>query len=187
MRLTLAAIAIVIWPAVASAQTSTLAPVPPLPPIGLPLPDITAPLTPIALTPGGAARPSEMPRSRPRLDSPRRLQPYWPAVFFVPVYYPWPVTSGAVTPTVIVNVEQSSVVAPTERNQPAVSADPTPGSGGERPASSAADRTPERPPDPPAAPSTFYYIPGCYIGNVPPSQMLLPANCDRTRLITRNP
>ncbi len=39
---------------------------------------------------------------------------------------------------------------------------------------------------PPAtAPSTFYYIPGCYIGNLPPEKVALPANCDLSRLITR--
>jgi hypothetical protein len=40
---------------------------------------------------------------------------------------------------------------------------------------------------PTAAPSTFYFIPGCYIGNVPPEKLELPANCDMSRLITRKP
>ena len=31
---------------------------------------------------------------------------------------------------------------------------------------------------------TFYYIPGCYMGNVPPEKMNLPATCDLSRLIT---
>ena len=39
----------------------------------------------------------------------------------------------------------------------------------------------------PAAPSTFYFIPGCYIGNVPPEKVELPATCDMSRLITRKP
>ena len=42
-------------------------------------------------------------------------------------------------------------------------------------------------PAPTAAPSTFYFIPGCYIGNVPPEKLELPANCDMSRLITRKP
>jgi hypothetical protein len=42
-------------------------------------------------------------------------------------------------------------------------------------------------PAPTAAPSTFYFIPGCYIGNVPPEKLELPANCDLSRLITRKP
>jgi hypothetical protein len=36
-----------------------------------------------------------------------------------------------------------------------------------------------------ATPSTFYFIPGCYIGNVPPQEVKLPANCDLSRLVTR--
>lgn len=36
-------------------------------------------------------------------------------------------------------------------------------------------------------PSTFYYIPGCYMGNVPPEQVKLPPGCDISRVITRTP
>jgi len=39
----------------------------------------------------------------------------------------------------------------------------------------------------PAGPTTFYYIPGCYLGNVPPKDVKLPATCDVSRLITRKP
>lgn len=42
-------------------------------------------------------------------------------------------------------------------------------------------------PKPPATPTVFYYIPGCYMGNVPPEQMALPPACDLSRLITRKP
>lgn len=41
--------------------------------------------------------------------------------------------------------------------------------------------------DAPAPPSTFYLIPGCYLGNVPPDQVKLPANCDLSRMITHTP
>ncbi len=41
------------------------------------------------------------------------------------------------------------------------------------------------PPEAPAARSTFYFIPGCYIGNMPPTEVKLPASCDMSRLITR--
>jgi len=34
------------------------------------------------------------------------------------------------------------------------------------------------PPAPPPAPATIYMIPRCYVGNIPPSQALLPAGCD---------
>lgn len=40
------------------------------------------------------------------------------------------------------------------------------------------------PPAPPVAPSTFYVIPGCYAGNVPPKEAGLPASCDQREAIT---
>ena len=39
----------------------------------------------------------------------------------------------------------------------------------------------------PAAPSTFYVIPGCYVGNVPPTATRLPGTCDLDQLVTYNP
>ncbi len=41
------------------------------------------------------------------------------------------------------------------------------------------------PPAPPAArtPITFYLIPGCYAGNVPPKDAGLPPTCDITRAV----
>jgi len=36
----------------------------------------------------------------------------------------------------------------------------------------------------PATPMTGYVIPGCYVGNVPPQEVGLPASCDLGRLIT---
>jgi hypothetical protein len=38
-----------------------------------------------------------------------------------------------------------------------------------------------------AASQTFYLIPGCYLGNIPPDQVKLPAGCDLTRMITHTP
>lgn len=35
-----------------------------------------------------------------------------------------------------------------------------------------------------AAPMTFYAIPGCYMGNVPPQDASLPASCDLSKTIT---
>jgi hypothetical protein len=35
--------------------------------------------------------------------------------------------------------------------------------------------------------STLYYIPGCYLGDVDPKDVALPANCDLSRLVTRQP
>jgi hypothetical protein len=42
-------------------------------------------------------------------------------------------------------------------------------------------------PNPPSvsvAPTTFYLIPGCYMGNVPPKDAHLPATCDVARAVT---
>lgn len=35
-----------------------------------------------------------------------------------------------------------------------------------------------------AAPATVYFIPGCYLGNVPPKDAGLPASCDQSRVTT---
>jgi hypothetical protein len=43
------------------------------------------------------------------------------------------------------------------------------------------------PPPLPAAPSTFYLIPGCYMGNIPPKDAHLPVTCDQTRAVTWKP
>ena len=39
----------------------------------------------------------------------------------------------------------------------------------------------------PARPQTFYLIPGCYMGNIPPQEVKLPAGCDLSRVITYTP
>lgn len=36
----------------------------------------------------------------------------------------------------------------------------------------------------PRTPTTLYFIPGCYLGNVPPKDAGLPATCDQSRVIT---
>ncbi len=52
---------------------------------------------------------------------------------------------------------------------------------------------PDQPaPDPPdapraTAPTTIYFIPGCYLGNLPPDELKLPAGCDLSRLQTYKP
>lgn len=40
------------------------------------------------------------------------------------------------------------------------------------------------PPPLPVPPTTFYLIPGCYLGNVPPKDARLPASCDQSRTLT---
>jgi hypothetical protein len=37
---------------------------------------------------------------------------------------------------------------------------------------------------PPRAPATIYFIPGCYLGDVPPKDAGLPASCDTSGAIT---
>lgn len=39
----------------------------------------------------------------------------------------------------------------------------------------------------PPASQTFYLIPGCYLGNVPPAQVKLPPGCDHSRVMTYTP
>jgi hypothetical protein len=39
----------------------------------------------------------------------------------------------------------------------------------------------------PAPPSTFYLIPGCYMGNIPPKDAGLPPTCDQSRTVTWRP
>ena len=42
-------------------------------------------------------------------------------------------------------------------------------------------------PDTPAPRSTIYFIPGCYLGNVHPNEISLPAGCDLSQLVIRKP
>jgi hypothetical protein len=42
---------------------------------------------------------------------------------------------------------------------------------------------PTTPPSSPAVPTTFYLIPGCYMGNVPPKDAHLPSTCDINQVI----
>jgi hypothetical protein len=50
--------------------------------------------------------------------------------------------------------------------------------------------SPPREPEPPYVPTgdrTLYVIPGCYVGNVPPNNLKLPASCDLSKLTTFTP
>jgi hypothetical protein len=47
-----------------------------------------------------------------------------------------------------------------------------------------AANAPPAPEPKPAVPSTFYVIPGCYVGNVPPALAKLPEGCDSTKVQT---
>lgn len=43
------------------------------------------------------------------------------------------------------------------------------------------------PPPEAVPPTTFYLIPGCYLGNIPPQDARLPATCDPSRAVTWKP
>lgn len=50
-----------------------------------------------------------------------------------------------------------------------------------------ADRTASPAATPTRRDTTFFYIPGCYLGNVPPDQVKLPVGCDLSKLVTHKP
>lgn len=62
-------------------------------------------------------------------------------------------------------------------------ADPAGGGG---PSSPAAAPAPAAPPSP-VARKVFYFIPGCYLGDVPPTDAGLPATCDHRRAVIFHP
>jgi hypothetical protein len=37
---------------------------------------------------------------------------------------------------------------------------------------------------PPPPPTVIYFVPGCYLGNIPPADLKLPAKCDLSKMIT---
>jgi hypothetical protein len=89
MRLNVAAVVMLGWPALTAAQTAAPAPgtVPPLPPIGLPLPQIGLPHPPTGLPS------AEAPQRRGTADRPpsRARRPHRPGSSVIPVYvYPYP-------------------------------------------------------------------------------------------------
>jgi hypothetical protein len=55
------------------------------------------------------------------------------------------------------------------------------------PRGAASRREPAASADTPAPRSTIYFIPGCYLGNVHPADVALPAGCDLNRLVVRQP
>jgi hypothetical protein len=50
-----------------------------------------------------------------------------------------------------------------------------------------AQAKPEAPPQIATGSRTIYFIPGCYLGNVPPVEIKLPAGCDLSKLRTTTP
>jgi hypothetical protein len=167
-------------PMVADAQHS-----PSLPSIGLPLPSIGLPPVPWEQRRTPPWERQQLPAwernrippwekgfvpNRVENDDRHRRRVVVPAVYYVP--YPVAVQQA---PQVIV-VQQPPVQVITV----------------EVPARERREEPPPvaRDPEPPYVPSgdrTLYVIPGCYIGNVPPTDVKLPAHCDLKKLTTFTP
>jgi hypothetical protein len=199
-RVLLAATLMALWPALAAGQTPpTLAPVPPLPPIGLPLPEISGSDRPV----GWTGR--QQPPSRDEAKDPPRRKPgkhrrggRSSPIFFVPVYVPYPSNGVAAAPPYRHTPEPAPAVsgqaqAPAEQAEEREEREKIEAErqaaelAAQREAAAENEKKTERPPDPPPPPSTFYYIPGCYMGNVPPDDVELPKGCDRSKLVVRKP
>lgn len=181
MRYVLSVLVLTAMPFVAEAQHS-----PSLPAIGLPLPSIG--LAPRSLEPQRLP-PWERPQLPPwernrippwekgfvphRVDNVDRHQRQRRVVIPAVYYVPYPVTVQQ-APQVIV-VQQPPVQVITV----------------EVPAREPREELPApREPEPPFVPTgdrTLYVIPGCYVGNVPPKDVKLPAHCDLKKLTTFNP
>ena len=173
MRTALALIVVLGVSAAAQAQTIGL----PLPSIGLPLPQIGLPLPPTGLPPAQMpqrpARPSSQagdhraPRARPGRGA--------SAIVYVVPVPEWPYAGAALPePPPVAALPWAPApqpvpesIAPDERHGGSASPDST--LSGILPAES------------PVPPATIYMIPGCYVGNLPPREVKLPAGCDADR------
>ena len=190
MRYLACVIVLLALPVSAAAQHS-----PSLPPIGLPLPGIGLPPEPSKARPwdgrpqtpwwenrqlppweqGHARRPTNLDvgHSRRIVDIDRRGHRNTNVVY---LWAPYPVAVYQ-EPQVIV-VQQPPVTRIVEVEVPVREREVEPPP---RPAA------PELPPFVPTGDRTLYMIPGCYVGNVPPQNVKLPANCDVTKVTTYVP
>ena len=191
MRYLAFVIVLLALPVSAAAQHS-----PSLPPIGLPLPPIGLPPEPSKSRPwdgrphtpwwenrqlppweqGHLRRPTNVDVDRRRVvDIDRRSHRNANVVY---LWAPYPVAVYQ-EPQVIV-VQQPPVTriveveVPVPPREPQVEQVPLP-------------FVPEPPPFVPTGDRTLYVIPGCYVGNVPPQQVRLPANCDLSKVTTYVP
>lgn len=143
-------------------------PVPPLPPIGLPLPRIGLPPLP---QPRAVTPPPGPERGRGRRHSPAAA----PLVIVAPVIVtlPSPVPGVATHDPAARRPEQAM------SSQPAQPLDPPVDPVRVEPSTRDTEPTAERP-APAVASGPVYIIPGCYAGNVPPVAQTLPRGCDAT-------
>lgn len=162
-----------------------------LPPIGLPLPSIG--LGPVRQAVPWEPTPTPAWEKRPLPDWERNRLPPWetghqarriaggehqkhvigPQVIY---YLPYPVAVVAQPPQVIVVQPPAVTHVVTVEMAPREPREEPP------PAPSA-----PAPPLVPAGDRTVYVIPGCYVGNVPPANLKLPAHCDVKKVTTFTP
>ena len=163
-----AAILLVGLPAASAAQSSISARATrvPLPSIGLPLPRIGLPLPAMTVS---LAREPQSPRRQGHGDS-RKAFHSVPMFVYVPtVVYVVPVYGD--------RLDKAS------SSEPKIDVEPEP-----QPAQREVEPAPPAPQTAVAtAPSTTYVIPGCYVGNVEPTQLSVPATCDLHRLVIYRP
>jgi hypothetical protein len=241
MRVILAVVLLIGYPAVALGQPRSIGPTTPsLPPIGLPLPQIGLPLPPIGLPLAPIVLPSaNVPPQPPppiRNSAPHKPNRFPPtvgptAIFFVPQYW-WEAPQPSYTAPPQSTAPMQAAVGEIRTGIVRLAIEPldaqlfvdgefigtmsdvngeleleegshpleirAPGYESQRfrvrivagraiSYTGSLVRTPvsEPPPlPPPPTQDTFYLIPGCYMGNVPPEQVNLPATCDRSRVIT---
>ena len=108
---------------------------------------------------------------RVEIDDRRHRREVIPAVYYVP----YPVAVQQAPQVIVVQQPPAQVIVvevpARERRE---EAPPAP-------------REPEPPPFVPSGDRTVYVIPGCYVGNVPPKDVKLPANCDLSKVTTYVP
>ena len=154
-----------------------------LPSIGLPLPAIGLPPQPMPMPPWERRRIPEWELNRippwERGYVPKHVGdgPHHRAVIGPPaIYYyvPYPVTIVEQAPPQVIVVQQPPVHVTVEMPARETREEPAP---------------PQEPPPAfvPSGDRTLYVIPGCYVGNVPPVNLKLPAGCDVRKVTTFNP
>jgi hypothetical protein len=180
MRAVALAALLTLIPGLGFAQSRTAV----LPPIGLPLPAIGLPLPPLGLAP--PAEPTPIERHVRRGPGDGRRNGHGPgrerhghgrsrgSVIYIVPYDPWIGVVGSPTPGTIAETPAETASEP--RADAPAAADPPPASTpAPEPAPPAAAPDPAAPP---IARKPFYFIEGCYLGDVPPAEAKLPASCD---------
>jgi hypothetical protein len=151
-----------------------------LPSIGLPLPGLGYPLPSLGLPPLEAPIATTTPwRQRPGRNRGRGLGA--PAIVYVlPIFYEPPVPPPPPEPAVTVYADNEGRASAVVSRESRVGDRDT---RAEKTEPSAAARVEEAAP----ARKTYYIIPGCYMGDVDPTEVRLPFGCDPARAVTIKP